>query len=369
MRIAIVGAGLAGSTIAHKLAIAGHAVEVFEARGHIAGNAYTERDPITGVMVHKYGPHIFHTDNENVWKFMGQFCELVPYIQRTKAVREGTIWSLPINLHTINQFYRTQWSPAEAREVIADRAAASGIVGEPRNFEEQVLSTLGRDLYEAFFYEYTLKQWGRLPTALPAEIAKRIPLRFDYSDNAFNHPHQGIPRAGYTSAVFNMLDHSFITTRLGEKLRRDAAASFDHVFYSGPLDEWFDYKFGRLSYRTLDFDHQIIEGGQGCSVINNCDAYPRWTRSTEHKHFTPWESHDSSIVSREYSREAEEGDEPFYPIRLHDEMAMLSRYAELAEGEKRTTFIGRLGTYQYLDMDKVIANSLRDAGEFLRAIA
>lgn len=366
--IAIVGAGLAGATLAHMLGGRGYDVTVFDQRTHVAGNAHTERDPDTGVMLHKYGPHIFHTDNEDVWKFARQFATFMPYIQRTKGLFNGAVYSLPINLHTINQFFGKQFTPAQAEHHVQslvdwDHNAV------PANFEELALATIGRELYCAFLRDYTIKQWGMHPTLLPASILKRLPLRFTYEDNAFFHKFQGIPKAGYTAMVWNMLDMSSVTTQLGTKFKPADVSRFGHVFYSGPIDEWFDYSLGRLPYRTLDFEviRVLRPDYQGCAVINSCDLSTPWTRSSEHSHFTPWESHGSTVVYREFSRQAQEGDTPYYPIRFAKDKLQLSEYQELAAKEDKVSFIGRLGTYQYLDMDATIAASLNIAKDFHRA--
>jgi UDP-galactopyranose mutase len=338
-------------------------ITVFDQRDHVAGNVYTEQDDETGVMVHKYGPHIFHTDNAIVWKWFGQFARMRPYVQRTKALSNGRVYSFPINLHTLNQFFDHQLTPAGAEEYVRTRAFP--ILG-PSNFEEMGLSLLGRELYCAFLRDYTIKQWGLHPTLLPASILNRLPLRFDYNDNAYNHRFQGIPEGGYTNAVARMLDGDNITLKLNTEFVSRDSLLFDHTFYSGCIDEWFHHRLGRLPYRTLDFEVIRAEGDfQGCSVINSCDLSTPWTRSTEHKHFTPWERHAKTIVYREYSRTCLKGDIPYYPIRFAEDKEQLAQYQKLAAGEDDVTFIGRLGTYQYLDMDKTICESLKVAQRFI----
>src|ERR1035437_6231737 len=363
-KIAIIGAGLAGATIAFELGARGYHVMVFDKRTHVAGNAHTERDPETGVMLHKYGPHIFHTDNEEVWKFIRQFGTFMPFIQRTKGLFNGAAFSLPINLHTINQFFGKQFSPAQA-EAHVQSLVDWDHEKVPANFEELALSSIGRELYCAFLRDYTIKQWGLHPTLLPASILKRLPLRFDYNDNAFFHKYQGIPKHGYTALVWAMLDSSNVTVQLGTKVNRGNLTGFDHVFYSGPIDEWFDYSLGRLPYRTLDFEVIRSFGDyQGCSVINSCDLSTPWTRSSEHKHFTPWETHQQTTIYRELPRQAVEGDTPYYPIRFAKDKLQLSEYQTLAAEEATVSFVGRLGTSQYLDMDATIAAALHTAREF-----
>lgn len=366
-RIAIAGAGLTGAVLARELAEAGYAVDVFESRGHVAGNCHTRRDAETGVMVHVFGPHIFHTDDERVWAYVQRFAAFEPYVNRVKADVGGRVFTLPINLLTINQFFGRAFSPAEARtflETLADRA-----IGEPRNFEEQALKLVGAQLYEAFFRGYTLKQWGIDPRELPASILRRLPVRFNYDDNYYSHRHQGMPRDGYTVMVERMLDHPAISVSVARPLDPAAAVrSFDHVFWSGPIDAFFDYALGPLPYRTLDFEEIRGQGDlQGCAVMNYCSADVPYTRIAEHQHFSPWERHAGSICFREYSRAWQRGDTPFYPVRLVREEALLQRYVALAEQTPKVSFVGRLGTYRYLDMDVSIGEALRAAERFIAA--
>ncbi len=361
----MVGAGLSGAVIGRELAEAGHRVTVVEHRDHLGGNCHTERDPDTGVMVHVYGPHIFHTDDAEVWEYVGRFARFMPYRNRVKTTAQGQVFSLPINLHTINQFFRRTMRPDEARRFIMEEQADRSIV-EPRNFEEQALRLVGPALYEAFFKGYTRKQWGCEPSELPASILKRLPVRFNYDDNYFFHRFQGIPQEGYTRMVSRILDHPGISVHLGTRFSREQRRDFDHVFYSGPLDGYFDFALGRLGYRTLDFERFSYEGDyQGCAVMNYGDADVPWTRITEHKHFAPWEEHEGSICYREFSRAAGPDDIPYYPIRLVDEKAVLERYVSRARGEKGVTFVGRLGTYRYLDMDVTIREALDAARAYL----
>ena len=366
MNIAVVGAGFSGAVIARELACAGHTVTVFDARPHVAGNCFSERDAATDVMVHVYGPHIFHTDNQVVWDYVRQFGEFMPYTNRVKSTVNGQVFSLPINLHTINQFFGKTFSPNEARIFIAAQADTS--IDEPHNFEEQALKFIGRDLYEAFFKGYTIKQWGIAPTELPASILKRLPVRFNYDDNYFNHRFQGIPKEGYTAIVENILNHENISVRLNTAFAREHANAFEHVFYSGPIDAWFDHALGRLAYRTLDFERGECEGDfQGCAVMNYGDVNVPHTRIAEHKHFAPWEAHERSVYFKEFSRVCEPNDTPYYPIRQVNEKALLEQYVTLAQQERNVTFVGRLGTYRYLDMDVTIAEALDCAHRFLHA--
>ena len=364
----MVGAGLSGAVIGRMLAEAGHRVRVVDSRPHIAGNCHTERDAATGVLVHVYGPHIFHTDDAEVWDYVNRFAAFMPYRNRVKTTSQGQVFSLPVNLHTINQFFRRTLRPDEARAFIAAKADTS--IADPQTFEEQALRFVGRELYEAFFKGYTVKQWGVEPSALPASILKRLPLRFNYDDNYFFHRFQGMPREGYTPMVAAILDHPDIAVTLGTTFDRAAAGDYAHVFYSGPIDGWFGYELGRLGYRTLDFERFAATGDwQGCAVMNYGDPEVPWTRITEHKHFAPWEEHEGTVLYREYSRACGPDDIPYYPIRMVAEKAMLTRYVERARAERGVTFVGRLGTYRYLDMDVTIREALDCGRRFLAARA
>jgi UDP-galactopyranose mutase len=361
-RLAIVGAGFSGAVIAHELAKSGYRLDVFDARNHVAGNCFTERHAATGVMLHVYGPHIFHTSNERVWNYVRNFDEFIPFTNRVKAVTRGRVFSLPINLLTINQFFGRTLSPAEAKLFLTSLSDHS--VDSPRSFEEQALRFVGRDLYEAFFKHYTIKQWGLDPAELPASLLKRLPVRFDYNDNYYTSTFQGLPRHGYTFIIERLLDHPNIKIHLQTRFDRELAHDYAHVFCSGPIDSWFNYREGQLAYRTLDFRIERHEGDyQGNAVINYCDADVPWTRVTEHKHLSPWETHCSTIVYKEYSRPCEIGDIEYYPMRLVKEKSLLDVYAELARTERNVTFVGRLGTYRYLDMHVAIAEAL-DAADF-----
>ncbi|MFC7513863.1 UDP-galactopyranose mutase [Herbaspirillum sp. GCM10030257] len=363
-KIAIVGAGFSGAVIAHELAKAGYQLEVFDSRSHVAGNCHSQCDPETGVMVHTYGPHIFHTSNEKVWNYVRQFDEFMPYTNRVKAITKGRVFSLPVNLLTINQFFGKTFNPREAEAFLASIGDQS--ISDPKTFEEQALRFVGKDLYEAFFKGYTTKQWGMHPSELPASILKRLPVRFNYDDNYYASNFQGMPKNGYTFIVEKMLDHPGIQLHLGTTFERESAGDYDHVFYSGPIDTWFGYSQGRLGYRTLDFESETHDGDyQGNAVLNYCDEDVPWTRISEHKHFSPWESHEKTVIFKEYSRFCEENDIPYYPIRLVKDKSQLKQYIELALAERNITFVGRLGTYRYLDMHVTIAEALDVAEQFL----
>ena len=361
--IAIAGAGFSGAVVARELAEAGHRVEVFEGRSHVAGNCHTERHA-SGVMVHVYGPHIFHTQDERVWAYVNRYGRMRPYTHRVRAVAQGRVYALPVNLLTINQFFGTTLSPAEAEAFIAERSDTS--IDEPVSFEDQGLRFVGKELYEAFFAGYTKKQWGVEPSDLPASILKRLPLRFTYDDSYFNHPHQAIPEDGYTAIVERLLDHPSITVRLDRPLRQRELDAFDHSFWSGPIDAFFEHEHGRLAYRTLDFEQEVHAGDyQGCPVMNYCDEDVPFTRITEFKHFMPWEQHAQTVIYREFSRASGNSDIPYYPIRQVREKAQLLEYVQLAREVHGTTFVGRLGTYRYLDMDVAIGEALDVAEAFL----
>ncbi|PDT50992.1 MULTISPECIES: UDP-galactopyranose mutase [Sinorhizobium] len=362
--IGIVGAGLSGAVIGRELAEAGHQVEIFDARDHIAGNCHTERDEDTGVMIHVYGPHIFHTDDREVWDYVNGFQTFMPYKNRVKTTSGDQVYSLPVNLHTINQFFGKTFRPDEARAFIEAQADTS--IKDPKTFEEQALRFVGKDLYEAFFQGYTQKQWGCSPTELPASILKRLPVRFNYDDNYFAHKYQGMPENGYTDMVGRILEHPNINVSLKSRFVRGQKYDFAHVFYSGSLDGYLDHEFGPLGYRTLDFDRFEYDGDfQGCAVMNYGDVSVPYTRITEHKHFSPWEEHSGSVCYREFSRACGPDDIPYYPIRLVRDKEQLAQYVERASRETAVTFVGRLGTYRYLDMDVTIREALDTARLYL----
>jgi UDP-galactopyranose mutase len=367
-KIAIAGTGFSGAVIAHELAQAGYDIEVFDSRPHVAGNCHTQRDTETEVMTHTYGPHIFHTSNEKVWNYVRRFDEFMPFTNRVKAITKGRVFSLPVNLLTINQFFGKTFNPREAEVFLASLGDQS--IETPHTFEEQALRFVGKDLYEAFFKGYTTKQWGMHPSELPASILKRLPVRFNYDDNYYASNFQGMPKNGYAYIVERMLDHPNIKVQLSTKFDRTMRGDYTHVFYSGPIDAWFNHSEGRLGYRTLDFKAERHSGDyQGNAVINYCDENVPWTRISEHKHFSPWETHENTIIFKEYSRFCEETDTPYYPIRLAKEKSQLKRYIELANEEEKLSFVGRLGTYRYLDMHITIAEALEVAERFIACAA
>ena len=367
MRVAVVGAGFSGAVVARELAEAGHNIDVFESRDHVAGNCHTRRHE-SGVMVHVYGPHIFHTQHERVWNYVRRFANFKPYRHRVRAMVGEKAFQMPMNLGLINSFFGTAFTPAEAEAFVATKADAT--ITNPTSFEDQALRLVGRELYLAFFAGYTRKQWGVDPKELPASILARLPLRFTDDDSYFSHPYQGIPEHGYTAIVEAILDHPNIGVSLSTRISRAELQTYDHVFWSGPIDAYFDHQHGRLGYRTLDFTPEVVDGDyQGCPVVNYCDAEVPYTRITEHKHFAPWESHDTSVIYREYSRLCGDDDVPYYPIRLVKEKAQLVDYVQLARAENGVTFLGRLGTYRYLDMDVTINEALTVADASRQAFA
>ena len=363
--VLIIGAGLSGAVIARQLAEAGQPSHVIEARDHVAGNCHTTRDSDTGVMHHVYGPHIFHTGDDEVWDYVTRFARFRTYSHRVLTTVGDRVFSMPINLLTINQFFGRTFRPQEAADFIAAQATP---MDDPQTFEDQALAMIGPDLYAAFFKGYTEKQWGCSPRDLPASILKRLPVRFTYNDSYFAHPHQGVPEEGYTALVEAMLDHPDITVTLGTAFNPADRPADAHLFWSGPLDGYFGHDLGHLGYRTLDFEHTRLDGDyQGCPVMNYGDSDVPYTRITEHKHFAPWESHDRTLITHEYSRLCGVDDIPYYPIRLVDEKAMLAQYVTRAQATSGVSFAGRLATYRYLDMDVCIREALDMAAAFLEA--
>jgi len=387
IRYLIIGSGFSGAVLARQLVerLDCHA-EVWDEKSHLGGNCHTERDPETGVMVHKYGPHIFNTDNEIVWNYVNHHGDFRPFVNRVKACTGRGMFSMPINLLTINQFFARTMTPDEAKKFVG--ALGDSSITDPQNFEEQALKMLGRDLYETFFKGYTIKQWGCDPKDLPASVLNRLPIRFNYDDNYYSKKYQGIPADGHTEVIRSILDHPRISVHLNKKYDHSTAqpqvsdfqplsvSSFSHVFYTGPIDAFFNYSEGRLGYRTVTFE-QIktdAEDFQGNAVINYPDMSVPWTRIHEHKHFAPWEKHEKTVAFREFSKETEQDDIPYYPKRLAADKALLFRYREMAEGIPNSTFpiphsfLGRLATYRYMDMEAVIGEALEFGERFITAL-
>jgi UDP-galactopyranose mutase len=367
----IVGAGFSGAVLANRLAAQlDCTIDVWDERSHVAGNCHTKRDAETNVMVHEYGPHIFNTDKKEIWDFVNSFVEFIPFINRVKANYQGNIYSLPVNLHTINQFFNKSFGPEEAKAFIESLGDKS--ITDPQSFEEQALKFLGKDLYQAFFYGYTKKQWGCEPSELPASILKRLPVRFNYNDNYYNNIYQGIPINGYTELIEKLFDSPKINISLNKKFKfsSELLSTYSHIFYTGPIDAFFDYKFGRLGYRTVTFEKHITDGDyQGNAVINYCDETVPHTRVHEHKHFAPWEEHEKTVYFKEFSKETSETDIPYYPKRLDKDKKILDAYRTEAMQSSNLSFLGRLATYRYMDMHHVIGEALHFAQSFLQSLS
>ena len=365
----IIGAGFSGTVLANQLVQhTDCTIDIWDERDHIGGNCHTERDTETGIMVHKYGPHIFNTDKKEIWDFVNSLGEFKPYVHRVKAMSKGKVYSLPVNLHTINQLFGKSFTPAEAKAFL-ERLADTSIT-DPKNFEEQALRFIGRELYYAFFYGYTKKQWGCEPAELPASILKRIPVRFNYDDNYHNNIFTGIPVDGYSAIIQKLVEHANIRVTLNKKFVPGMNLSpYDHVFYTGPIDAWFDFKYGRLGYRTVTFETLYADGDyQGTAQMNYCDENVPYTRITEHKHFTNWEQYDKTIYFKEFSKETEPADIPYYPKRLLHDKDLLLQYRKDAESLQRVSFLGRLATYRYMDMHHVIGEALDFYKSYIYAV-
>ena len=352
----IVGAGLFGSVFAHEAVKRGRSCTVIDRRGHIGGNCFTSREH--GINVHEYGAHIFHTSDRRVWDYINQFAEFNGFINSPLAVYRGEIYNLPFNMNTFSRMWNIR-TPDEAREIIA-RQTASLSIGEPSNLEEQALKMAGTDIYEKLIKGYTEKQWGRSCRELPAFIIRRVPLRFTYDNNYFSDRYQGIPEGGYTPVFEKLLSGAevLLNTDYSEYAAAHAG-EYRKTVYTGMIDEFFGFSLGRLAYRSLRFEKETLptENFQGNAVVNYTDSAVPYTRMIEHKHFERSES-PVTVVSREYPVKWEPGMEPYYPVNDDANNALYSAYARLAEQRGDVIFGGRLGTYMYYDMDKVIAQAL-----------
>lgn len=352
----IVGAGLFGAVFAHEASKSGKSCLVIDQRNHIGGNIYTEN--ISGINVHKYGAHIFHTSKKEIWNYVHQFAEFNNYINAPVAIYKGEVYNLPFNMNTFSKMWGIR-TPEEAKKIIADQIAELHIT-EPKNLEEQALSLAGRDVYEKLVKGYTEKQWGRSCRELPAFIIKRLPLRFIYDNNYFNDRYQGIPEGGYTQIVKKMLEGSDVLLNTSYK---DLADSTDTVFgkiiYTGSIDGFYDYKLGHLQYRTVRFETEElpVENYQGNAVVNYTEKEIPWTRIIEHKHFE-FGKQPTTIISREYSTEWKPGMEPYYPVNDDTNNKLYEQYRQLASKEDHVIFGGRLGSYKYYNMDQVIEEAL-----------
>jgi UDP-galactopyranose mutase len=363
--LVVVGSGLFGLTIAeHCASQLGLRVLVIERRSHIGGNAFSEAEPQTGIEIHRYGAHLFHTSNARVWHYANRFTSFTDYQHRVYSVMAGRVYPLPINLATICEYFGTVLSPDDARTLIADHAGEVD-AGSARNLEEQAISLIGRPLYEAFIRGYTYKQWQTDPIELPADIITRLPVRYTFDNRYFNDQFEGLPVDGYTAWLERMVDDPRIEIRLDTEfsdLRSDVVGQVP-VVYTGPLDAYFGYAEGELGWRTLDFELEVVPTGdfQGTPVMNYADADVPFTRIHEFRHFHPerrWYPADQTVIMREYSRFASHADEPYYPINTAEDRARLLRYRALADAEPGVLFGGRLGTYRYLDMHMAIASAM-----------
>jgi UDP-galactopyranose mutase len=365
--LVIVGSGFFGLTVAERVATElGKRVLVIDRRDHIGGNAYSEPEPETGIEVHRYGAHLFHTSNERVWEYVNRFTDFTSYQHRVFSIFDGKTYSLPINLATISQYFGRSFSPTEARELVTEQSGEIDTAAAA-NLEEKAISLIGRPLYEAFIRGYTKKQWQTDPTDLPAAVIARLPVRYTFDNRYFNDTYEGLPVDGYTAWLTRMADHPNIEVRLNTDffdVRDELPADVPTVF-TGPIDKYFDYQAGELGWRTLDFETEVLPIGdyQGIAVMNYADEDVPYTRIHEFRHFHPERDYptDKTVVVREYSRFAESGDEPYYPINTPEDRAKLETYRELAKkeaAEKRVLFGGRLGTYKYLDMHMAIGSAL-----------
>ena len=353
----IVGAGLYGAAFAQQAREAGKSVLVIDRRDHIGGNVYTEE--VEGIQVHKYGAHIFHTNDKTVWEYVNRFAEFNRYTNSPVANYKGELYSLPFNMYTFNKMWNVV-TPQEAANKIEQQRIAAGIT-EPRNLEEQAISRVGTDIYEKLVKGYTEKQWGRPSTELPSFIIKRLPVRLTFDNNYFNARYQGIPMGGYTKMVEKMLDGIEVRLNvdyLENKAHWDAMA--DKVVYTGSIDSYFDYCYGHLSYRSVRFETEVLDipNYQGNAVVNYTDREPPYTRIIEHKFFE-FGTQPKTVISREYSSEWHPGVEPYYPVNDEKNSALYARYKALAEKEEKVVFGGRLGEYRYYDMDAVLLSALK----------
>lgn len=352
----IVGSGLYGALFAYEAAKRGKSVLVLEKRDHIGGNIYCEN--VSGINVHKYGAHIFHTNNKEVWDYIQQFAQFNRYTNSPIANYKGEIYNLPFNMNTFHQMWGV-FTPDEAMRIIEEQKAAHK-TENPSNLEEQAINLVGMDIYEKLVKGYTEKQWGRKCEELPPFIIKRLPVRFTYDNNYFNDMYQGIPMGGYTKIIEKMLDGIEVrlnTDFLADREKYEAMA--EKVIYTGAIDAYYDYCYGNLEYRTVSFETEELSAAnyQGNAVVNYTDAETPFTRIIEHKHFE-YGTQPTTVISREYPKEWNPGDEPYYPVNNEKNQELYRRYAELAEKNEKVLFGGRLGEYKYYDMDKVIESAL-----------
>jgi len=362
--LVVVGSGFFGLTVAETVArTTGRRVLVLDRRSHLGGNAWSEPEPTTGIEVHRYGAHLFHTSNERVWQYVNRFTSFTDYQHRVFSVFKGRVYPLPINLATICEYFGRHFSPDEARRLVEEQAAETR-GREPDNLEDKAVSLIGRPLYEAFVRGYTAKQWQHDPRELAPEIISRLPVRYTFDNRYFQDSHEGLPTDGYAAWLTRMVESPLIEVQLDTDFFevRDELPKGVPVVYTGPLDRYFDHREGRLSWRTLDFEQEVLDTGdfQGTPVMNYADEDVPWTRIHEFRHFHPERDYprDRTVVVREYSRSAGPDDEPYYPVNGPADRERLARYRELARAEPNVWFGGRLGTYQYLDMHMAIGSAL-----------
>jgi UDP-galactopyranose mutase len=371
--LVVVGSGFFGLTVAERCAAdMGLRVLVLDRRSHVGGNAYSEAEPQTGIEVHRYGAHLFHTSNERVWAYANRFTAFTGYQHRVFSTYRGRVYPLPINLGTICEYFGKAMTPTEARALVIEQSSELES-GEARNLEEKAISLIGRPLYAAFIRGYTAKQWQTDPRDLPADIIARLPVRYTFDNRYFSDKHEGLPVDGYTAWLEKMADHPNIEVQLSTEfanVRSDMLGNVP-IVYTGPLDEYFDNAAGELSWRTLDFEMEVKPVGdfQGTSVMNYADEDVPFTRIHEFRHFHPerdWYPTDKTVIMREFSRFAQRGDEPYYPINTAEDRERLLKYRELAKQEPDVLFGGRLGTYKYLDMHMAIGSALSMVDNRLR---
>jgi UDP-galactopyranose mutase len=366
-KILIVGAGFSGATFGRMAAEAGHQVTIIDRRNHIGGNAYSYKDEETGIDVHKYGAHIFHTNDEGVWNFVNKFTTFNGYVNRVKARSNDRIYAMPVNLHTINQFFNKTFSPKEAEAFIESLRVP---VDRITNFEEFVTSSIGVELYEAFYKYYSIKQWGVQPHEINVSTAKRLPIRFVYDDNYFNDKYQGIPTDGYTPIFERMLDHPNIKVILGAEyadIKDNWRGRYDEMVFTGTIDYYFDHVYGKLPYRTIRFEEVRDKEIQGNAVINYTDMSQPFTRIIEHKYFAPEKKFERSVGFLEFSEAADSSRDPYYPVRNEESDKVFAQYEKLAREEKNVLFIGRLAEFKYYDMHQVIGAAMAAFKRWIKA--
>ncbi len=358
----LVGGGLFNGVIANEARKKGKTCLVIEKRDVLGGNIYCRE--VEGIMVHEYGAHIFHTSNEEVWKYVNDLAEFNHYINCPVANYHGETYNLPFNMNTFSKMWGIS-KPEEAKKIIEEQRKE--ITGEPQNLEEQAISLVGTDVYEKLIKGYTMKQWGRECKDLPASIIKRLPVRYIYDNNYFNDPHQGIPKGGYNVLIEKLYEGCDV--KLGTDFLEDKETYLnmaDKVIYTGTIDSFYDYCYGKLEYRSLRFEHELLdeENHQGVAVMNYTDGETPYTRKIEHKHFE-FGTQEKTVVTKEYSAEWEDGMEPYYPVNDKKNSRLFEKYKELGEKEEKVLFGGRLGEYKYYDMDKVIESALKFVKEKL----